>query len=84
MKLEDVLLTAEEIDHAHDGKEATDSYEWDCDINKSQCLKLLEWQKKWCTSHVAKRSRLGWTDRRVRRWECPYCDAELEKLLKEG
>ena len=32
MNIDEILLTVEEIDHAHDGKEATDSYEWDCDI----------------------------------------------------
>ena len=89
MNIDDVLLTEKQKEHLI-AKALSDNPHWQPDawglydvICKAQCLKLLEWQKGQCTSHVAKRKRLGMSAH-YRRWNCPYCDAELESKLKEA
>lgn len=48
---------------------------------KQACLELLEWLRGRCIEHpVRRRSEISCR----RRWECPYCDAELESKLKEA
>lgn len=76
--IEDVLLTPEEIEKAHEGKEAADAYEWDLDIAKAAQLKLLKWLNGQCTEHSDRKSNNG----QCRRMDCPQCDAELRKQLE--
>ena len=80
LKKTDILLTNSEIEDEIIGDDWLVDMSWVC---KAQCIKLLEWQKQRCTSHTSKRKRLGMSAH-FRRWECPYCDAEIEAMLKGG
>jgi hypothetical protein len=79
IELKDVLITLDEENKLWEkvGAKCTNYKIWATEINKAQCLKLIEWLEETCTEH-GPFGREGYG----MRYFCPVCRAELKKQLE--
>lgn len=88
MDINEVLMTNEEVIDLLSQYYGEDKFHTVSQVNKAQCLKLLEWLEEPCLDHPA--IQIGWSFKDMpieqkfyyKKHDCPKCIAELKKALE--